>query len=163
MTEYIKQYYHSERSMALLAAAIGLAFLIIAWVAFRQPGSGQLYRGLTYTLVVSGLLFLSGLGALLQSDKKMEEVSNYTQSNRELQVSELQRIEKVLATGYRISTILASIAVLAGVVLLLFNSGNLHRGIGLGILLFGTALHALDFFSINKHKIYYESIKALKL
>jgi uncharacterized membrane protein YkgB len=162
MIESIKQYYHSERSMGFIAAGIGLAFLIIGWIVYRQYGIEQLNRGLVYTLVVGGLFFLTALGFAFQNSKKMAEVNSYTQTNTELKRNEIQRVEKVLATGYRVSSILSSILVITGLALILLNPGNLFRGIGMGILIFGTAMHTIDFFSINKHKIYYETIKELK-
>jgi uncharacterized membrane protein YkgB len=162
MIEYMKQYYHSERSMAFLAAAIGFAFILIAWGAFRHFGLEQFNRGFIYTLVITGLFLLSGLGFAFQNSKKMAEVNSYTQTNSELQRIEIQRVGKVLATGYHVPAILSSIMILIGLGLVLINPSHLLRGIGIGILLFGTALHTIDFFYINKHKIYYETLKELK-
>jgi hypothetical protein len=161
MIDYIRQYYESERNMALTCAGIGLLFLVVAWIAFRQPGDAQLYKGFTYTLLVFGLLFLSALAVLFQSNES-KIGDRKLLSDSALQVSELHRIEKVLATGYKVSSIIASVAILAGVALILLNSGNLLKGIGLGLLIFGTALHAIDFFSINKHKVYYDVIRELE-
>lgn len=162
MIEYIKQYYQSERNMSLLAAAIGLGFILKAWGTFRQFGLEQFNRGLIYTLVITGLFLLTGLGLAFQNSKKLNEVNSYSQSNIDLHRTEIRRVEKVLATGYKVSITVWTILIIAGLALLVLNPGNLLRGIGMGILLFGTAMHTIDFFSINTHKIYYETIKGLK-
>jgi hypothetical protein len=162
MIEYIKQYYQSERNMSFAAAAIGLTFLLIALVAYRQYGFEQFNRGLIFTLSIGGLFLLSALAFAFQNSKKIEDVNFYTHTNPELQQAEIVRVEKVLETGYSISTKIASVLIVAGIALLLLSSGNLLRGIGLGILLFGTAMHTIDFFSINNHKIYLETIRELK-
>jgi len=85
MIEHIKQYYESEKTMALVGAAVGVVFLGIAWIAFRQSGHGHLYRGLTYSLFGFGLLFLLGLGVLFQASKTEAEINKDKQSNRALQ------------------------------------------------------------------------------
>jgi uncharacterized membrane protein YkgB len=162
MTDYIKHYYQSERNMALLAVGIGVVFLFIGWSTLRQPGSAHLNRGFAYTMLVWGVLSLMGLGMVFQSNQKMAQATTYSQPNLQLQQTELRRIETVLATGYRVSTLMALGMILLGLALLLFSPGSPLRGIGLGILVMGTTLHAIDFLSTNKHKAYYQAVKQLK-
>lgn len=148
--------------MVLVGAGIGLAFLLIAWAVFRQYGIEQLNRGFIFTLAVGGLLLLSGLGYASQLSKKIEAVSSYSQTSQELQQAETQRVEKILAGSYKLSFIIATVLLVAGVVLLLMYPNNLFRGIGLALLIFGTTVHSIDFFSMNNHKIYLETIKGLR-
>jgi hypothetical protein len=162
MTTYIKQYYQSERNMALLAVSIGVVFLLIGWSTLRQQSSEHLNRGFAYTMLVCGVLSLTAIGMVFQTGKKMTEAAAYTQPNRELQQTEIQRIEKVLATGYRVSSVVASGMILVGLALLLSSTSSLLRGIGLGILMLGTTLHGIDFISINKHRDYLHTLTQLK-
>jgi hypothetical protein len=162
MIEYIKQYYQSERSMVLVGAAIGLAFILIAFITYRQYGLEQLNKGLIFTLVAGGLFLMSGFFYAFQLNKKVVEVNSFTQTNTELQQTEIQRVEKIIAGSYKLSFIIANVLIVAGIALQFIYPNYLLRGIGLTLLIFGTTLLTIDFFSINNHKIYLESIRKLK-
>jgi len=162
MVEHIYQYYQSERNTAILAGIIGLVLLIGSFAFFQFNVSDKLIKGLTYVFLIAGLFFLiAGVLVTIHNNSKMEETKNFTNTNSELQQSEIKRMKSVLSTGYRSALILFSTLVITGLILILLNPNNLLKGIALGLLIIGTIGHTTEVFSMQKNKVYQQKINSI--
>src|SRR5690606_39700810 len=102
-----------------------------------------------------------GVLVTIHNNSKMEETKNFTNTNSELQQSEIKRMKSVLSTGYRSALILFSTLVITGLILILLNPNNLLKGIALGLLIIGTIGHTTEVFSMQKNKVYQQKINSI--
>jgi len=163
MTELILGYYQGEKNTALIALAIGIAFLLLTVVLFFVwYKSDQLIKGLAWTFLVAGLFWtLAGVGGINYAGKKVQEVQTLNHSDTELRNAEVERMEKVFETGlaYRVAMIMFSGLIIVGLIIILINPTNLVlKGVALGMLIFGAVGHTTEVFSMRKNKAYQEKV-----
>ena len=121
---------------------------------------------MSYAFWGASLFFLvAGVATAWHSNRRMEEVrlSFSVQTNGKLYQAETERMERVVATGYRSAYILFSTLVVGGLVVVLTHSYGFWKGIGLGLLMMGTTGHAIEAISLLKNKAYQQKIEYINV
>jgi len=146
MPDYLASYFHAEKQESLVFVSIGLAAIAAAiWAWQRLPR----YRAITYPLVAIAVIQLSVGGAVfLRTDAQVAALAEQRRSApAAFRAAEEARMAKVMANFQLYKTMEIAI-VLAGIGLLsFFRKRPALTAIGLGCLLQGGTMLALDLFA----------------
>jgi fructose-1,6-bisphosphatase/inositol monophosphatase family enzyme len=164
MLELVQRYYATERHTAFLGTAIGVTLLLAAFLLWRGTAATSLFRGTAYALVVSGLLLTSSsLGYAVMTGKRAPvAVATYAgQSNDQIRVEEVRRMEKVLGSGYAGGLAVFTAMLLIGLVLIFTTAdASPWKGVALALLITGAAGHCLEANSRSVNRQYLQAIQA---
>ncbi|MRW84959.1 hypothetical protein GJ698_12800 [Pseudoduganella sp. FT26W] len=164
MLELVQRYYVSERHLAFLGGAIGIALLLGAFLLWRGAGVPALFRGMAYALAVCGLLLAgSGFGyAAMTGNKASAAAAAYAgQSDSQIRQQEVQRLEKVLATGYIGGLATFTAMLLIGLILIFTaQDSSPWKGVALALLITGALGHCIEAHSRFVNQRYLQAIQA---
>jgi 2,4-dienoyl-CoA reductase-like NADH-dependent reductase (Old Yellow Enzyme family) len=165
MKEYIVKYYLSEFHGAVIGLSAGVVFLVAAILLWKFGVAHGLSRGIAYALIGGGLFFtVACVGVSINNKQTAQKVEqSVIVSDTDTQASEIERMEKVMASSYTGALIMFSLFIIVGLVFVLAFQGNLlMKGVGLGLLIIGTYGHFTEAFSMKRNRGYLEEIKSLK-
>jgi len=161
--EHIQNYYISERNGSAMAAATGAVFLIVSFLLWRFSDAGSISKGIAYSLLGAGLFFtVAGIGVVIHNNTKITETKNIKAPiEAQLQQSEIERMEKVIASSYTIPLSMFSALLIIGLLLILITRQEVWKGVAIGLLITGTLGHSTEAFSMKNNNVYLMKIKQI--
>lgn len=153
-TNWIK----GELFEAKLIVAFGL-LTIIAGFLFWKIGTTPNAKALLIPLIVVGAVYTSiGGGMLYSNPKRMVELpQSYQQNKEEFAKSEKKRVDD-FQYGYKISKIVATVLFLLTLIIFWTTKNPNWMGIGIALTYFALAGLVVDYFSQERADIYYAEI-----
>ncbi|NDV96617.1 hypothetical protein D0T84_17105 [Dysgonomonas sp. 521] len=162
MKEYMVKYYLSEQNWAILVGIIGIVLLIMGITLWRTSETNSLNRGIGYALLAGGIIFAAaGTGVAIYNRTKAVEIEKIVHiDDTEAKASETVRMENVMSSSYKGAIIMFTSCIILGLIaILLLGHNPLIRGIGLGLLLFGTIGHFMESNSMKRNNAYLNEVK----
>lgn len=165
MKEEIINYYLSEKQWSTYGLWIAIVVVTLSIILWRTSVVYSLQRGLSYTLAVAGLLFITATGLTIRhNNQRIAQAKQIIgQSDRVLQQQETTRMQGVMKNAYKAGLASFSIALITGIVLLLVLKTPMNRGIALGVLLFGAYGLMVETLSMRLNRAYLEQVKNYQL
>jgi hypothetical protein len=143
----LREYFRGEKVESVLILG-GSTLLLATGIGFLAALPQPFVRGLAGVLLVSGAIGgVVGGTIVLRTDRQVAELTRlYEQDRARFAAEEAPRMRKVVRSfrGYRVAY---SVAVLAGLGLLLLPSRPVLHGVGVGLLLFAALGFTVDHFA----------------
>ena len=158
--EFIKTYFAAEKSESLLFLILGIAaigFSLYGWLKWNEA----FYRGIAIPLILIAVIqVVVGGTVYLRSDRQMENLVQLWLSNKvELRNREIPRMEVVMKNFSAYKKVEIAF-VLIGVFWIVFaRQRPFWVGIGVGMLLQGAVMLALDIFAEQRGEKYQSEIQ----
>ncbi|PKQ60732.1 hypothetical protein BZG01_20565 [Labilibaculum manganireducens] len=158
MIEYTLDWYNGEIFEGKFILGFGV-FLLISAVLFHIYGNLPSAKALLIPLIVIGLFFTSiGVGGIYSNSKKVAKVEEiYLQNQGEFVDSEIARVEGFQYL-YPMSIGISLTSFLIAIGLLYFVKNVQWQAIAIALILLGSAFAAIDYFSKERARIYYEKL-----
>ncbi|UZO80609.1 hypothetical protein NBT05_16910 [Aquimarina sp. ERC-38] len=122
MKEIILNYYQIEKHTAIIAMLIGFSFIVAGSILFWKFRELPLQKGLMYAIFVAGMFFaIGGYAYIFQVNKSLIETELLQNTASELHKNELTRINKVLSSSHKVSSILFTVLYLQVSAFILFH------------------------------------------
>lgn len=157
--EFIKTYFAAEKSESLLFLILGIAaiaFSLYGWAKWNEA----YYKGIAIPLIFIGVIQLVvGSTVYFRTDRQVETLIQTYQTNpEEFRNGEIPRM-RVVMKNFTIYKKIEIAFVLMGVCLIVFTRQRpFWLGIGVGMLLQGAVMLALDIFAEQRGEKYQSEI-----
>lgn len=158
--EFIKTYFAAEKSESLLFLVLGIASLCFStygWAKWNEV----FYKGIAIPLMLIAVIqVMVGGTVYFRTDRQMENLVHLWQSNKvEFRNQEIPRMEVVMKNFSTYKKIEIAF-VLIGVFLIVFTRQRpFWLGIGVGMLMQGAVMLALDIFAEQRGEKYQSEIQ----
>lgn len=161
MKSQIIGYYITEKQWATCGLFIAIGFLAISVLLWKTSITQSMQRGLSYTIAISSFLFIIATALTIHyNNKRVTDAKQITINNEMiLKEQEIQRMESVMKNAYKAGLTSFSIALITGIVLLLWLRLPVGKGIAWGIVLFGVYGLTMEAISMRKNKAHFEKVK----
>lgn len=158
--DHLTQYHRGERLGSIGIGIGGLVFLLLALVIWRTATPGTIARGMLLPIAVLGVLgIVLGSFFLGRNNERLDRYpKEYAADGRAFMAEEGERIAAVHRTWPTV-LIAWTVLVVAGLCLAFLGSPT-WKGVGLGLLLIGTAGHVADGLARERSRTYLERIDA---
>jgi hypothetical protein len=159
MEQVIKIYFGGEKQESLILLLTGLVLAGLCLGIHQTPSQHQLAKGLLWPLcLLAAIGILAGGYTYYQNGQRLEQYPNqYRQAPAQFLDRETDRMQRVNAWWLPLK-IFWSLLVLSGTGLVLFPATAYRTGLGLGLLLLGTAGLLVDSFAQARAVIYSQSL-----
>jgi tetrahydromethanopterin S-methyltransferase subunit F len=164
MLQHIQQYYIAEKQTAFYGITVGFVFMAVSFITWKFTPPTALSKGLAIGLLVAGSvnLLMTIPYAVITQHKIVSLNQPSRLSDVELRENEISRMEKVFNSSFKIALCVDSAIILAGIILVMANTSFLWKGVGLSMMILGTAAFTGEGFSMQKNRAYQQKITNLK-
>jgi hypothetical protein len=158
---HMTEYYKGERLGAICYTISGVVFLLLAFTIWKVAAPGTITRGMLIPVAIVGLLGAGAGPFLLRSnnerlDRLPKEYSADPKAFVEKETTRMTGVDKAWLPLKITWTLLLVI----GVCMAFLGGTPTSKGIGLGLLLIGTAGHVVDGIASERSRIYIEHLIA---
>lgn len=155
----LTEYYKGERLGAICYTVAGAVFLLLAFAVWKVAAPGTITRGLLVPFIVIALLGAVA-GPLLwrsNNERLVRLPQEYRADAAAFVAQESVRMAGVHRAWLPLK-ITWTVLIAVGLVLAFIGGTPIWKGVGLGILLFGTAGHFVDGIASERSRIYVEQL-----
>lgn len=134
-------------------------FIMVSAISFWQFGTTPYSKALVIPLAITGLIFCGvGASGYLSNQKRLTEYpTQYEKNHTEFIQSEKQRVEG-FQYMYKVSLAVFGVSALVVLIAFLFTENKTFQSIAIALMIIGSSLVVIDFFSKERATIYYGQI-----
>lgn len=138
---------------------IGGAIILLSAIAFWQFGTTPNSKSLMWIFFVTGFIFCGiGIGSYTSNQKRITDFTELYEKNKtEFIQSEKQRVED-FQYMYIVSLVVFGVSALVVLFAFLFTKNIIFQSVAIGMIIIGSSLVLIDFFSKERATIYYGQI-----
>jgi hypothetical protein len=160
--DFIKTYFAAEKSESLLFIGLGIAAIAFSgygWLKWNET----FYKGLAIPLILIAVIQLVVGGTVyFRTDKQMADIQSLHQTNpTEFRSQEVPRMETVMKNFGVYKKIEISFVLMGVLLIVLMKQRPFWLGIGVGMLMQGAVMLALDIFAEQRGEKYQSEIRSI--
>lgn len=165
MLQHIYQYYTDEKSGFAYALSAGIIFLLIGLLFWMKFSANPISKGLGTGLAIAGaILIIGSFSTQYYNNKQIQSLSQRrTETELQLQQSEMQRMDKVMNVTFRYAFITFGVLITSLILIVIISKSCYWKGFCFAFIFLVLFVLIADTYNSKRNAEYFKIVKELKL